>query len=95
MPVALQQQPRQPGRSARRCARRRRYQGALEALLAERPDFVAPESRRNEVLGWVKEGVRDFSISRAAVEWGILIPRDPRQTVYVWFDALKIGRAHV
>ena len=89
IPVALQQQPRQPGRSARRCARRRRYQGALEALLAERPDFVAPESRRNEVLGWVKEGVRDFSISRAAVEWGIPIPRDPRQTVYVWFDALN------
>lgn len=45
--------------------------------------------RRNEVLGWVKEGVRDFSISRAAVEWGIPISRDPKQTVYVWFDALN------
>jgi methionyl-tRNA synthetase len=52
-------------------------------------DFVQPESRRNEVLGWVREGVRDFSISRAAVEWGIPVPRDPRQTVYVWFDALN------
>jgi methionyl-tRNA synthetase len=50
---------------------------------------VQPESRRNEVLGWVREGVRDFSISRAAVEWGIPIPRDPQQTVYVWFDALN------
>eukprot|EP00951_Prasinocladus_malaysianus_P015181 scaffold116205_cov32-Prasinocladus_malaysianus.AAC.2 len=45
--------------------------------------------RRNEVLGWVKEGARDFSISRAAVEWGIPISRDPKQTVYVWFDALN------
>ena len=52
-------------------------------------DFVQPESRRNEVLGWVKSGVRDFSISRAAVAWGIPVPRDPRQTVYVWFDALN------
>ena len=52
-------------------------------------DFVQPESRRNEVLGWVKSGARDFSISRAAVEWGIPIPRDPKQTVYVWFDALN------
>lgn len=50
---------------------------------------MQPESRRNEVLGWVKQGVRDFSISRAAVEWGIPVPRDPKQTVYVWFDALN------
>ena len=56
----------------------------LQALLTEHPEFVQPESRRNEVLGWVKEGVRDFSISRAAVEWGIPIPRDSKQTVYVW-----------
>lgn len=52
-------------------------------------DFVQPESRRNEVLGWVRQGVRDFSISRAAVAWGIPVPRDPKQTVYVWFDALN------
>lgn len=52
-------------------------------------EFVQPESRRNEVLGWVRSGVRDFSISRAAVEWGIPVPRDPKQTVYVWFDALN------
>lgn len=60
-----------------------------QELLTQHPEFVQPESRRNEVLGWVKEGVRDFSISRAAVEWGIPVPRDPRQTVYVWFDALN------
>lgn len=37
---------------------------------------------------WIEEGVRDFSISRASVEWGIKIPNDPDQTIYVWFDAL-------
>ncbi len=49
---------------------------------------MQPAARRNEVLGWVRSGLRDFSISRAAVSWGIPIPRDPSQTVYVWFDAL-------
>jgi methionyl-tRNA synthetase len=44
-----------------------------------------------QLVALVQEGVRDFSISRAAVSWGIPIPRDPEQTVYVWFDAL-IGK---
>jgi methionyl-tRNA synthetase len=48
-----------------------------------------PPPRRPQVLGWVKEGVRDFSISRANVEWGIRVPQDPSHTVYVWFDALN------
>ncbi|WP_218081991.1 methionine--tRNA ligase [Anthocerotibacter panamensis] len=65
-----------------------RYQEKLEDHFARHPDFVQPEVRRNEVLGWVKEGLRDFSISRAQVTWGIPIPTDPAQTVYVWFDAL-------
>eukprot|EP00877_Chromochloris_zofingiensis_P009988 jgi/Chrzof1/5242/Cz15g18150.t1 len=65
-----------------------RYQQQLEELIGGHNDFVQPSIRRNEVLGWVKSGVRDFSISRAAVEWGIRVPQDPRQTVYVWFDAL-------
>jgi methionyl-tRNA synthetase len=66
-----------------------RYQAQVAALLEGNPEFVAPEARRNEVMGWVKEGLRDFSISRAAVAWGIPVPRDPEQTVYVWFDALN------
>lgn len=41
------------------------------------------------MLGWVKEGVRDFSISRSAVSWGIPMKQDPEHTVYVWFDALN------
>lgn len=64
-----------------------RYQDQIEALI-EGTDFVAPASRRNEVLGWVKDGLRDFSISRSAVRWGIPVPQDPEHTVYVWFDAL-------
>lgn len=65
------------------------YQKQLEELLEQDGGaFVQPAARRNEVMGWVKGGVRDFSISRAAVDWGIRVPRDPKQTVYVWFDAL-------
>ena len=59
----------------------------VQALIEEE-GFVQPEARRNEMLGWVRAGLRDFSISRAAVAWGIPIPQDPSQTVYVWFDAL-------
>ncbi|DBA97107.1 TPA: hypothetical protein ACH3X1_014878 [Trebouxia sp. C0004] len=65
------------------------YQQRLETLLKDNPQFVYPASRRNEVLGWVQGGVRDFSISRAATQWGIKFPQDPKQTVYVWFDALN------
>lgn len=65
-----------------------KYQQPLEELLSTNPDFVRPSFRMNEVKGWVKEGLRDFSISRAAVEWGIPVPTDPKQTIYVWFDAL-------
>ncbi len=61
----------------------------MQTLLKDNPQFVYPASRRNEVLGWVQGGVRDFSISRAATQWGIKFPQDPKQTVYVWFDALN------
>ena len=50
--------------------------------------FVSPRARRNEISTWASGGLRDFSISRSAVSWGIPLPRDPAQTVYVWFDAL-------
>lgn len=64
------------------------YQHKLEQFLEDNPEFVLPENRRNEVLGWVKSGVRDFSVSRAHNPWGIPVPRDESQTIYVWFDAL-------
>ncbi len=65
-----------------------RYQAQLEALYAEQPQFIQPSSRRNEVLNFVKQGLRDFSISRVQVSWGIPMPIDPDHTIYVWFDAL-------
>ncbi|KAG8073978.1 hypothetical protein GUJ93_ZPchr0006g45851 [Zizania palustris] len=65
-----------------------KYQHQLEDLLMRNPNFVRPSHRLNEVQGWIKSGLRDFSISRASVEWGIPVPNDTKQTIYVWFDAL-------
>ncbi|MDP8904473.1 MAG: methionine--tRNA ligase [Chloroflexota bacterium] len=64
------------------------YQDRLEALYRDNPSFCEPEHFRNEVLAWLREGLRDFSISRAGTEWGIPFPDDPSHRIYVWFDAL-------
>ncbi|MBW4417779.1 MAG: methionine--tRNA ligase [Myxacorys californica WJT36-NPBG1] len=64
------------------------YQERLEKLYQERPEFILPESRRNEVLNFVNQGLRDFSISRINVDWGFPVPVNPNHTIYVWFDAL-------
>jgi methionyl-tRNA synthetase len=53
------------------------------------PEFIQPESRRNEVLSKLKQGVDDLSISRATLKWGIPLPHDPEHVVYVWIDALS------
>jgi methionyl-tRNA synthetase len=65
-----------------------KYQQQLETLYESQPDFIQPTSRRNEVLNFVKQGLKDFSISRVSVDWGFPIPTDPTHTIYVWFDAL-------
>jgi methionyl-tRNA synthetase len=68
-----------------------RYQTELDALIASGRLRVVPESRRNEVLSFVRMGLQDFSISRSrrrAHGWGIEVPGDPEQVMYVWFDAL-------
>jgi methionyl-tRNA synthetase len=65
-----------------------KYQAALEELYATQPDFIQPESRRNEVLKFVAQGLQDFSISRINLDWGFPVPEDPQHTIYVWFDAL-------
>ena len=65
-----------------------RYQGALEKLYADNPSFCEPEHFRNEVLGWLREGLTDFSVSRAGGSWGIPFPGDNAHRIYVWFDAL-------
>lgn len=64
------------------------YQSKLEQLYADRPEFIQPETRRNEVISFVSQGLQDFSISRVNVDWGIPVPSDPSHTLYVWFDAL-------
>ncbi len=52
------------------------------------PAFLSPEHRGKEILAFVREGLKDISISRAKVKWGVPVPGDAEQTVYVWFDAL-------
>jgi methionyl-tRNA synthetase len=54
----------------------------------ENPDFIAPLSRRNEVLSFVKGGLRDLSISRTTFKWGVPVPNDDKHIMYVWLDAL-------
>src|SRR5215470_646434 len=61
----------------------------LLAHYQEHPQFVRPETRRNEVIAFVKSGLRDLSVSRSTVKWGIPVPRDPSQVIYVWLDALS------
>jgi methionyl-tRNA synthetase len=64
------------------------FQEPLERLYAERPDFVIPQIRYNEALSFIKGGLRDFSLSRARLKWGVPVPWDPTQVIYVWIDAL-------
>jgi len=60
----------------------------LLAHIDANPDFLLPEFRRNEVIGFIKEGLRDMSITRPYRGWGIQVPGDPANYIYVWFDAL-------
>ena len=66
------------------------YDEALLSVFESRPDFVRPESRRNEVISFVRGGLQDLSVSRlkTSVSWGVPVPNDPAHTMYVWFDAL-------
>jgi len=64
------------------------YQDRLLALYAERPDFIQPESRRNEILRFVESGLRDLSVSRTSFDWGVKVPGSPEHVMYVWVDAL-------
>src|SRR5919112_629184 len=64
------------------------FQEPLEKLYAERPGFVTPQNRYNEALSFIKGGLRDVSLSRARLKWGVPVPWDQSQVVYVWIDAL-------
>ncbi|HVY14771.1 MAG TPA: methionine--tRNA ligase [Rhodopila sp.] len=65
------------------------FQDKLLELYETQPDFVAPTSRRNEVISFVKSGLRDLSISRTTFNWGIPVPDAPGHVMYVWLDALN------
>ncbi|WP_309603554.1 methionine--tRNA ligase [Sphingomonas sp.] len=65
-----------------------KYQDALLALYRENPDFIRPESRRNEVIRFVEGGLRDLSVSRTSFDWGVKVPGSPDHVMYVWVDAL-------
>jgi len=60
----------------------------LLKLYTENPDWIRPETRRNEVISFVRGGLKDLSISRSTFSWGIPVPDDPRHVIYVWLDAL-------
>ena len=64
------------------------FQERLEKLYEERPDFVIPDFRRNEAVGFIKQGLKDVSLSRPKLTWGVPVPWDPKQVTYVWWDAL-------
>jgi methionyl-tRNA synthetase len=64
------------------------FQEKLLELYNSQPDFIRPETRRNEVMSFVRSGLRDLSVSRSTLSWGIPVPDDPKHVIYVWWDAL-------
>lgn len=65
-----------------------KYQKFLLEHIKKNPEFIWPDSKRNEIVSFIKSGLKDFSISRQNVTWGIPVPDDSTHTIYVWFDAL-------
>ena len=65
-----------------------KYQDWILNHIESRPTFIQPVSRRNEVLSFVRSGLRDLCVSRSTFSWGIPVPFDPSQVIYVWIDAL-------
>lgn len=64
------------------------YQDRLLAHFEAHPEFIGPAERRNEIVSFVKSGLRDLSISRTTFDWGVKVPNDPDHVMYVWVDAL-------
>ena len=65
-----------------------RYQDRLLAWIEAEPDAIQPESKRNEVLGFIRQGLDDVSITRTSIDWGVPVPWAPGHVFYVWYDAL-------
>ncbi|MGV3278377.1 methionine--tRNA ligase [Rickettsiales bacterium LUAb2] len=66
-----------------------KFQDKLLEYYSKNPDFIAPKSRYNEVVSFVKSGLKDLSVSRIRITWGIKVPSDPSHVIYVWLDALS------
>jgi methionyl-tRNA synthetase len=64
------------------------YQDKLLALYESQPDFIGPDSRKKEIMSFVKGGLKDLSVSRTTFDWGVKVPSDPEHVMYVWVDAL-------
>ncbi len=64
------------------------YGDRLLAHIEANPEFIQPKSKRNEIISFIKEGLRDLSVSRTSFSWGIPVPGNERHIIYVWFDAL-------
>jgi methionyl-tRNA synthetase len=64
------------------------YGDKLLKLFEDNPDFIQPESRRNEMIAFIKRGLKELSISRTSFDWGVPVPGDPEHVMYVWVDAL-------
>ncbi|MBU3732077.1 MAG: methionine--tRNA ligase [Beijerinckiaceae bacterium] len=65
-----------------------RFQEPLLKLYEEHPNFIGPDERRNEIISFVKSGLKDLSVSRTTFDWGIPVPGAPKHVMYVWVDAL-------
>ena len=68
--------------------RLKKYEGRLLDFIETHPDFIEPETRRNEVVSFIKQGLEDLCVSRTSFSWGIPVKSNPRHVIYVWIDAL-------
>ena len=66
-----------------------KYQDRLLQFIEENKDFITPETRRNEVISFIKQGLNDLSVSRTSFEWGVKVPSNNKHVIYVWVDALS------
>lgn len=67
----------------------KKYENQLLNFINENPDFIQPESRRNEVISFIQSGLEDLAVSRTSFKWGVPIKSNPKHVVYVWIDALS------
>lgn len=66
-----------------------KYADKLLVFIEENPDFIVPETRKNEVVSFLQSGLDDLSVSRTSFDWGVKVKSDPKHVIYVWIDALS------